>query len=76
MQDLSAWVIRLFEPRRVAQMAVKFQLFSQMDKSREVKVNTQIYCMGDHSDDILRSFKLSVEDTRLNLKAILWDVEM
>ena len=52
-------------------MAVKFQLFSQKDKSGEVKVNTQTFCMGDHSDDILRSFKLSVEDTRLNLKAIL-----
>lgn len=40
------------------------QASSLSEKSEEAQVNTLIYCMGDHADDILRSFKLSKEDPK------------
>ena len=33
-------------------------------QAEEVQVNTRIYTMGDVADDILRSFRLSVEDSK------------
>ena len=46
----------------------RFERFRQasglVEKSEEAQVNTLIYCMGDEADDILRSFKLSEEDSK------------
>ena len=46
----------------------RFERFRQAsglaEKSQEAQVNTLIYCMGDRADDILRSFKLSEEDSK------------
>ena len=46
----------------------RFERFRQAlgltEKSDEAQVNTLIYCMGDKADDILRSFKLSADDSK------------
>ena len=43
----------------------RFRKASSLDsKDEEVQVNTLLYSMGDEADDILRSFKLSVEDAK------------
>ena len=46
----------------------RFERFRQAsgltEKSEEAQVNTLMYCMGDRADDILRSFKLSEEDSK------------
>jgi len=53
--EWSKW-IRHFEQIRIA---------SGMDKqSEEAQVNTLIYSMGNQADDILRSFRLSAEDSK------------
>ena len=46
----------------------RFERFRQAsglsEKSEEAQVNTLIYCMGDQADNILHSFKLSVENAK------------
>ena len=46
----------------------RFERFHQAsrltEKSEEAQVNTLIYCIGDHADDIQHTFKLSVEDAK------------
>ena len=43
----------------------RFRKASGLDaKDEEAQINTLVYSMGDEADDILRSFKLSVEDAK------------
>ena len=46
-------------------MGTSFRKASGLDaKDEEAQINTLVYSMGDEADDILRSFKLSVEDAK------------
>ena len=56
------------KPEQWTQWIRRFKRFQQTSgiaaKSEESHVNTLIYSMGQKADDILQSFKLSVEDKK------------
>ena len=55
-------------PEEFEQWSIRFNRFiiaSGLDeKSKEVQVNTLLYCMGKNADDIFKSFNLSAEHAK------------
>ena len=55
-------------PEEWLKWARRFERFRSVsglvEKDELVQVNTLLYSMGDEADDILRSFKLSMEDQK------------